>query len=442
MTKFIVFGLQRSGTNFLEANIRANLSGIEIGNAFSAGDIWKHAFSIESPSKHINPAAKHWYNQETADKLNHTAHVFLHKNPYTWIESLLNRQMDLKRTYPLSNRKNNEDDVMINNINVTYLAELWTDHAQYWLSKGTYRIRYEDIIVNPNAVIQEIEKISKHFNLKMADQPKAIQTVKMSSFDEKKRDSLLSFHTPRLDGNEFAIQSINSIIPDDLMEKLGYEKKSQTAPKPIAKKKPDGKKVLIIASGQSASQFKDYDFEENGWTVVAVNNAWQACRDELKYWIRPGDYKGDVFQNPKEGQIIVKSYHSQLKKFGGQKACGYSITLNAAYWVLSELKPNTIAFLGADMNYTPDKETGATSFYGVGYDIKNRKESDPDRMAKMYKSEKQTPEEYLREVYQRMENFANKQNCKVYNISKGVETRLPYQRIEVTEIDQTTNPKS
>lgn len=194
------------------------------------------------------------------------------------------------------------------------------------------------------------------------------------------------------------------------------------------------KKVLIIASGQSASQFKDYDFEGNGWTIIAVNNAWQVCRDELKYWIRPGDYKGDVFQNPKEGQIIVRTYNSEVKKFGGQKECGFSITLTAGYWSLVHLNPSIIGFLGADMNYTPDKETGATSFYGVGYDIRTRNESDPDRMAKLHKSEKQSEEDYLQYIYKRLELNAEKQNCKVYNLSKDIETRLPYERRSADEL--------
>lgn len=442
MTKFIVFGLQRSGTTFLETNIKNNLSGVVIGNAFSRGDIWKHAFSLETPSRHVGVDARKWYNQETADKLNHIPHVFLHKNPYTWIESLLNNKVDLKRTYPLSFKRNNNDDVMINHINVTYLAELWRDHAQYWLSKGAYRIRYEDVIVNADNVLEEIKKISKHFNLKMVDQPISTQNVRMTStkFDETRRESLLSFHTPRLDGNELSFKSINSIIPNDLMAKLGYEKKTQSStPKPVVQKKPNQKKVLIIASGQSAVQFKDYDFVGNDWTVVAVNNAWQMCRDELNYWIRPGDYKGDVFANPKQDQVIVKSFKSEINKFGGQRECGYSITLTAAYWSLLNLKPDVIAFLGADMNYTPDKETGATSFYGVGYDIKTRKVSDPDRMAETYKRSNQSPEEYLREVYKRFEKVAKEYDCGVYNISKFVETRLPYQRVDIMDIDAIQN---
>jgi hypothetical protein len=434
---FTVFGLQRTGTNFLQKSISRNIKDIQIVSTYSDGHIWKHAFNLESPDRHVSDRGRKWYTQETANKLTTLPilHVYVHKNPYTWIESILSRSVDIHKTYPLTIEKKNPDDIMIEGKNVTYLAQLWVDHSKYWLGKNVYTIRYENVISDSDVVLKEVEKISKHFNLEMVN---ALTTHGVPQIDNTRRQQLSNFITPILDSNQKALYSINEILPDDLMKQMEYTKKPVNTAiietKPF-KKAENSKKVLIIASGQSAKQFDDYEFKENGWTIVAVNNAWQVCKEDLDFWIRPGDFKGHKFTDPKPEQTIVKGYGKQLNLFGGQKACGYSITLNAAYWCLAELKPSTMAFLGADMNYTPDKETGATSFYGVGWDIQNRNISDPDRMAEMYKSRDQSPEQFIEEIYLRLEKKANEVGCKVYNISNVTDTRLPYQQIDITELE-------
>ena len=194
-------------------------------------------------------------------------------------------------------------------------------------------------------------------------------------------------------------------------------------------------KVLLIASGPSVKQVEDYDWIGNDWTIVAINNAWQVT-DKWSYWIRPGDFKGNKPEphTLRNDQKIPKRYSPQLLKFGGQKACGYSITLNAGYWALAELNPSVIGFLGADMNYTPD-ENGKTHFYGVGYDIKHNKNglSDPDRMVDMYG--KDNPN-YLRDIYMRLSDKALEHNgCKVVNFSNDPNTRLPYPKAKPSDFD-------
>lgn len=188
------------------------------------------------------------------------------------------------------------------------------------------------------------------------------------------------------------------------------------------------KKVLVLASGFSANQIKEYNYKANGWIIVSVNNGWLAAPQLWDYWIRANDYKG---AEPKErqlltGQEIVKAYGPSLKKFGGQKACGYSIALNAGYWCLDYLKPDVVAFLGADMNYTPN-EKGHTHIYGKGNDIKKKGIPDPDRMVKVHGDGKPN---FLERLYKRFETESNKVGCKVYNVSHTIETRLPYQRTD------------
>jgi hypothetical protein len=183
-------------------------------------------------------------------------------------------------------------------------------------------------------------------------------------------------------------------------------------------------KVLMLASGPSAKQVHDYAWRENGWTIVSINNGWRVT-DEWEYWVRPGDFTGPKPTEFKDWQKAVERYSVQLGKFGGQRECGYSITLNAGYWALSELNPTVMGFLGADMNYTPDKD-GNTHFYGVGWDVQNNAGGlpDPDRMVKMYG--KDNPN-YLHDIYMRLSDKAQEHNgCKVVNFSNVEDTRLPY----------------
>jgi len=182
-------------------------------------------------------------------------------------------------------------------------------------------------------------------------------------------------------------------------------------------------KVLMIASGPSVNQVHDYDWINQDWTIVAINNAWKAT-DQWHYWISTDDFKGER-PTPRADQIIPKPYAPQLEIFGGQAACGYSVTLNASYWALACLNPSVIGFLGADMNYTPDSQ-GATHFYGVGYDIRYNPDGlpDPDKMVARYGN---GDPNYLKKIYLRLANQAIDYNgCQVVNFSNDPQTRLPY----------------
>jgi hypothetical protein len=184
-------------------------------------------------------------------------------------------------------------------------------------------------------------------------------------------------------------------------------------------------KVLLIASGFSARQINEYEYKKNGWKVIAINNGWMACEDLWDFWIKSNDYNGEYPKKPKPSQTIVKAYSPALKIFGGQKACGYSITLNAGYWALANLKPSVIGLLGADMNYTPD-ENGHTHIYGEGNDIKKRGMPDPDRMVDVHGDGKP---DFLNRIYLRLEEKAKGTKCRVVNLSHSIDTRLPYERV-------------
>lgn len=187
-------------------------------------------------------------------------------------------------------------------------------------------------------------------------------------------------------------------------------------------------KVLMIGSGHSATEVDKHDYRGNGWVIVGVNHGWRATPK----WqiVVHADECRDV-PPAADNRIVTKDYVENLSYFGGHAACGFSIMLNASYWVLRYLKPKAIGYLGADMMYEPDNE-GKTHFYGVGIDIKESGISDPDRMVKSYG--KGDPD-FLFRIYRRFEDVAEENGCKVFNLSSLSETRLPYYHASPETID-------
>jgi hypothetical protein len=184
--------------------------------------------------------------------------------------------------------------------------------------------------------------------------------------------------------------------------------------------------VLIVGSGHSALEVNKY--KKNGFIIVVVNNAWKVC-DFWDYLVYVGDFKGEIPTNLKNNQKLIsgKEYNLAMKNYGNVNNCGFSIMLNTSYWVIENLKPKVIYYLGADMNYVPDNN-GNTHFYGIGYDIKKYKKSDPDIMVEL---NSKGDKNYLYNIYMRFYNIAKSKNIDVYNLSNVDNSRLPYPKIKL-----------
>ena len=169
--------------------------------------------------------------------------------------------------------------------------------------------------------------------------------------------------------------------------------------------------VLILGSAPDAMRAR-------GWPrgtfthIVAINNAWRVheCWD---YLIHPEDFpaeRGPRVVNPQKQTIITAdAYVPVQNQFGGFVYAGGTMAFTAGYWALGELKPDVIAFLGCDMNYSG----GATHFYGKG-------EPDPLRNDVTLQS--------LEAKSARLMAFAAMQNCICVNLSEAAESRLIFPR--------------
>jgi len=190
-------------------------------------------------------------------------------------------------------------------------------------------------------------------------------------------------------------------------------------------------KVLLIGSGFSANELNNYPYKENGWTIIAINHGWMAT-DEWTYMVHSTDFRGTK-PTPRSDQLMTSAYGEAVKQFGGHQVCGYSVTLCTSYWVLVNLKPKYMGYLGCDMNYTPN-EKGDTHIYGLGLDFKKNKISDPDRMIKQHG--KGDPA-FLSTIYMRFaEKAIDFNDTKVYNFSSDPDTRLPYTKIKPADLDR------
>lgn len=196
--------------------------------------------------------------------------------------------------------------------------------------------------------------------------------------------------------------------------------------------------VLIIGSGKNAVEADRFNLPNTKY--IAVNHAWKATT-RWDYWLHSGDFKGEKFDGElgDNRKIISASkpagntgYNEACKQHGGVRETGYSIMLNASYWVMEFLSPKRIGFIGADMNYQTGPE-GETAFYGVGVDIQRNKVPDPDRMAEKYG--KDDPAEYLRKIYMRFYDIAQQKEIEVYNLSNDPSSRLPYPKIDWREFE-------
>ena len=196
--KYCIFGLQRSGTTFLESLIKLNFK-CEIAN----GDRWKHTLQrVECNCKTFN----------------------IYKNPYTWIESVVYRDpADLLITSPflLEEGYNMGHD----RVNLANLAGLYNDYVLSWYDETTF-VRYEDLL---DEVAREkflntlpFERITDSVVV-----PEPGSLFMSEGFENNKIPYYLYGNPERLTLDEISI--INEKISVDVFNLLGY-KKLKSAP--------------------------------------------------------------------------------------------------------------------------------------------------------------------------------------------------------------------
>jgi hypothetical protein len=134
-SNYYIFGIQRSGTNYLQQLITANFKTPRMANR--QGACWKH--SIDVPAK--------WDRQMPT--------FLMYKNPYLWVESMcLRNRVDWLKTqkkYPADDL-HHVDLLNINGMNIVNLAKTWAHFHKTWLDDSVLNssdhlvIKYESLL--------------------------------------------------------------------------------------------------------------------------------------------------------------------------------------------------------------------------------------------------------------------------------------------------------
>lgn len=130
------------------------------------------------------------------------------------------------------------------------------------------------------------------------------------------------------------------------------------------------RRFLLIGSGQDALQARSWNLD--GWRVGAIHNAWSVVPSRVFYFFRSGDFRPDKNNIPTQKfiqgveVISYKEYdgQEQRSRFGRQEVgIGATMFFNAAYWILGNIEPYVLGFVGCSMNFP---NGAANTFYGGG----------------------------------------------------------------------------
>jgi len=146
--EYYIFGLQRSGTNFLRTIIDTNFE-VEYQNTHQIN--WKH--NVIPP--------KEW------DKNIPT--IIIYKDIYMWIESIAFRNpadiIKTQKEYLLDILKFGDMSVGNDNLNLNNLVKLYNDFMENWSKENVFWIKYEHLL-EENKLINILKELENTFDFK------------------------------------------------------------------------------------------------------------------------------------------------------------------------------------------------------------------------------------------------------------------------------------
>jgi hypothetical protein len=176
--------------------------------------------------------------------------------------------------------------------------------------------------------------------------------------------------------------------------------------------------VLIIGSAPNALSARVWDKKQFSH-IVAINNAWQV-RSDWDFLLHPEDFPA-AHMPPSITQlqtvITAPNYVPVQNDFGGFVYAGGTMAFTSAYWVLGQLRPKVMAFIGCDMVYQTSGQS--THFYGTG-------RADPLRHDVSLQS--------LEAKSARLLYLAAQQDCRCVNLSPADESRLLFPRSNLAQL--------
>lgn len=206
---YYIFGIQRSGTNLME---RIMSNSVQARKLNTQKVCWKH--DINMPST---------YDKETPT-------IIIYKNPYTWVESLCNRNrvdwIQTQKRYP-ADKGPVELRAGKNNLNVQALAKTYSHFHHTWIFSNpdinSFIIKYEDMLQPQKHKI--LNDMAAKFNIKNGQEinwriPQYGKVSQSADYDKERERYYLDQKPSMLTKQQ--IEAITNAIGPDNIQKLGY----------------------------------------------------------------------------------------------------------------------------------------------------------------------------------------------------------------------------
>jgi len=217
----IIYGLQRSGTNFLESILRKNYR-VRILNDKKNRSSHLHKHFRIYDSKEIIPEPK-YYNKIFVNSFEQFESLFsvvpdfyliISKDPYSWFLSY--KKWSIKCNWP------KVDHHYI--LEYNYFYNVFRKFSSQ--TNKLIFIRYIDLIKRPKEKMREIEKrINLYKNIFGNILIRIPGNVPLSNTFSVEQRNYYLFEKYLMDINPEEIKKINKLIDSDLLTFLGYEKK-------------------------------------------------------------------------------------------------------------------------------------------------------------------------------------------------------------------------
>ena len=219
---FLIFGLQRSGTNLLSDMLTRSFSSLE-NNFYQINErrfdsVWKH--SIYVPTIYIDCPL-----------------FVIFKNPYKWVESICLRNyadiLSRQVKYPIDEKEGFANNVLFgkNKFNLVNLGKLYSHFFESWVVNQNKNIK-QKIIVNYEDLLDKekrgvfYDKVSKKFNinLNISMDPISLEGQVYQSENYSNENFDKYNESSKLQLNKESISVLNSNLNELIFNTLGYKK--------------------------------------------------------------------------------------------------------------------------------------------------------------------------------------------------------------------------
>ena len=211
----IIYGLQRSGTNYLETMLQLNYPDIRIVNGIERHKPSHKHFRLY-PEKNIIPEPQFDNTLYTADFNQFAAqlpvqpdiYIIVSKDPYSWLISY--ERWSKKNNWPPHQHHYSQEYDLFYSMWMHYAGQ--TDKILF--------VRYDDLLKQPDAIIGNIGAMLQYPKLPAIAIPKKVYASRR--FSKSKKDAHLSGASKR-ELPEADKQAVQQNIRPALMTYMGYQ---------------------------------------------------------------------------------------------------------------------------------------------------------------------------------------------------------------------------